>query len=205
MAGPSLGREAETAVGTDEVASAADEAEVGHRLRRVRLARRRTLRDVADHAGISEGFLSQIERGRANASIATLRRIANELDVSMGELFHSDEAGRAMVLRASERPVLSFGVLGRKWLLTQTPNRELDAFLAEFEPSGSTGPEPYTHGDSEEFLLVLRGHVSFELGAQKFDLGPEDSIVYRSSVPHRLVESAGERAVTLWVTTPPSF
>jgi transcriptional regulator with XRE-family HTH domain len=205
MANPSPGPESVTPQDSDDAASAADEAEVGHRLRRVRLARRRTLRDVASHAGISEGFLSQIERGRANASIATLRRIANELEVSMGELFHSGDDGRAMVLRALERPVLSFGILGRKWLLTQSPDRELDAFLAEFEPNGSTGPEPYTHGDSEEFLLVLRGHVSFELGAQNFDMGPEDSIVYRSSVPHRLVESAGERAVTLWVTTPPSF
>jgi DNA-binding XRE family transcriptional regulator len=84
MANPSPGPESVTPQDSDDAASAADEAEVGHRLRRVRLARRRTLRDVASHAGISEGFLSQIERGRANASIATLRRIANELEVSMG-------------------------------------------------------------------------------------------------------------------------
>jgi transcriptional regulator with XRE-family HTH domain len=205
MAGPVKGSDALAAARASELTSAADEAEVGHRLRRVRLARRRTLLDVATHAGISEGFLSQIERGRANASIATLRRIANELGVSMGELFHPDDNSGSTVVRASERPVLSFGVFGRKWLLTQSPDRELDAFLAEFEPGGSTGPEPYTHGDSEEFLLVLRGRVSFELGVQRFELGPEDSIVYRSSVPHRLVECAGERAVTLWVTTPPSF
>jgi transcriptional regulator with XRE-family HTH domain len=190
---------------TGDISSGVDEAEVGHRLRKVRRARRRTLRDVATHAGISEGFLSQIERGRANASIATLRRIASVVGVSMGELFHPDDESQPTVLRALDRPVLAFGTFGRKWLLTQAPDRELDAFIAEFEPGGSTGPEQYTHGDSEELLIVLRGRVSFELGAQLFDLGPEDSMVYRSSIPHRLVESAGERAVILWVTTPPSF
>ena len=188
-----------------EASAAGDDAEVGRRLRQVRRARRRTLRDVATHAGISEGFLSQIERGRANASIATLRRIANVVGVSMSELFHPDDDTNPTVLRADHRPVLSFGVFGRKWLLTLAPDRELDAFLAEFEPGGSTGPEPYTHGDSEELLIVLRGRVTFDLGAQRFELNPEDSIVYRSSVPHRLVESGGGRAVVLWVTTPPSF
>jgi transcriptional regulator with XRE-family HTH domain len=205
MAGPVQSSGAAKSGRASGLTSAADESEVGHRLRRVRLARRRTLRDVATHAGISEGFLSQIERGRANASIATLRRIANVVGVSMGELFHPDDESQPTVLRALDRPVLSFGTFGRKWLLTQAPDRELDAFIAEFEPGGSTGPEPYTHGDSEELLIVLRGRVSFQLGAQLFDLGPEDSMVYRSSIPHRLVESGGERAVLLWVTTPPSF
>ena len=205
MAGPVQSRDVSRSQPLGDLASATDEAEVGQRLRRVRLARRRTLRDVATHADISEGFLSQIERGRANASIVTLRRIANVLGVSMGELFHSVDDSLPTVLRATERPVLSFGIFGRKWLLTRSPDRELDAFIAEFEPNGSTGPEPYTHGDSEELLIVLRGRVRFELGAQRFDLGPEDSMVYRSSVPHRLVESGGERAVILWVTTPPSF
>ncbi|MGH9019794.1 MAG: helix-turn-helix domain-containing protein [Acidimicrobiales bacterium] len=201
----SLPRDEARATSASSELTPADEAEAGHRLRKVRRARRRTLRDVATHAGISEGFLSQIERGRANASIATLRRIANVVGVSMSELFNPEGVGRPTVLRAADRPVLSFGTFGRKWLLTQAPDRELDAFLAEFEPGGSTGPEPYTHGDSEELLIVVRGRVQFELGDQRFDLGPEDSLVYRSSVPHRLVESGGERAVLLWVTTPPSF
>ena len=205
MARPAQNRDVSPTERGGELTAVTDEADVGLRLRRVRLARRRTLRDVATGAEISEGFLSQIERGRANASIATLRRIAHVLGVSMGELFHPDDSSLPTVLRAAERPVLSFGVFGRKWLLTQSPDRELDAFIAEFEPNGSTGPEPYTHGDSEELLIVLRGRVSFELGAQRFDLGPEDSMVYRSSVPHRLVEKSGERAVILWVTTPPSF
>lgn len=198
-------RENARSTGLGDVASTADDAEVGRRLRQVRRARRRTLRDVATQAGISEGFLSQIERGRANASVATLRRIASVVGVSMSELFHPDDDANPTVLRAEHRPVLSFGVFGRKWLLTLAPDRELDAFLAEFEPGGSTGPEPYTHGDSEELLIVLRGRVTFDLGGERFELNPEDSIVYRSSVPHRLVESGGGRAVVLWATTPPSF
>src|SRR5579871_515408 len=183
----------------------AEEPHVGPRLREVRRARRRTLRDVATHAGISEGFLSQIERDRANASVATLRRIARVLGVSMSDLFHSEVGGPPLALRAARRPELAFGTFGRKWLLTLAPDRELDAFLAEFDPGGSTGGEPYTHGDSEELLIVLEGQVVLELDGQIHELDVDDSIVYRSSVPHRLAERVGARARVLFVTTPPSF
>jgi transcriptional regulator with XRE-family HTH domain len=64
-----------------------NEFDVGQRLRRIRLARQLTLSKVAKAAGISEGFLSQIERGVGNASIATLRSVAGVLGVEMRDLF----------------------------------------------------------------------------------------------------------------------
>ena len=49
----------------------AKEVAVGERLRTIRIVRRRTLREVAERAGISESFLSQVERGRSSASTRT--------------------------------------------------------------------------------------------------------------------------------------
>ena len=46
--------------------------ELGERLRAIRVLRRLTLREVADAAGVSESFVSQLERGRSSASVATL-------------------------------------------------------------------------------------------------------------------------------------
>jgi len=101
--------------------------------------------------------------------------------------------------------MLAFGKLGRKFLLTPRPLDHLEVFLCEFEPGGSTGDEPYTHGDSEELLLVLSGHVHFQLGEDVFSLSAGDSIDYRSSVPHRLENVGTEIARTLFVISPPSF
>ena len=63
------------------------EIDVGERLRAIRRSRRCTLRTVATRSGLSESFLSQVERGRSSASIASLRRIADALGVSMADLF----------------------------------------------------------------------------------------------------------------------
>src|SRR3954447_17002234 len=107
---------------------AATEIDVGERLRELRRFRRATLRTVAARSGLSESFLSQVERGRSSASIASLRRIADALGVSMADLFDPDGIPRPRVLRRVERPALSFGILGRKLLLTPRPLGQLEVF-----------------------------------------------------------------------------
>src|SRR5213596_2952225 len=115
------------------------EVDVGERLRDIRRLRRATLKTIADRAGVSESFLSQVERGRASASIASLRRIANALGVSMADLFEPDGLPGPRVLRRDERPALSFGILGKKLLLTPKPLHHLEVFAGELEVGGSTG------------------------------------------------------------------
>ena len=187
------------------VTAFADEANVGSRLREVRRAQNRTLREVADAAEISESFLSQVERDRVSASIATLRRIAVALGVTIGDLFEDRPTRQSTVLRAASRPTLVFGRLGRKFHLHTAHDRAFDSLLCEFDPGGSTGDEPYAHGDSEEFLLLLEGAAEFQLGDDFVSLLPDDSIVYRSSTPHRLVADPELGARTLWITSPPSY
>ena len=181
------------------------EVDVGERLRDIRRLRRATLRTVADRAGVSESFLSQVERGRASASIASLRRIAGALGVTVADLFEPGGPPQPRVLRRDERPSLAFGTLGRKLLLTQRPLQHLEVFVGELDPGGSTGAEPYAHGDSEELFVVLTGHVELELGGARHKLETGDSIDYRSSTPHRVTNVGEERAEVMWIISPPSY
>jgi len=52
-------------------------AEISEKLRALRKSRRMTLKDVADRAGCTSAYISQLEKGRANPSIATLKKIAS--------------------------------------------------------------------------------------------------------------------------------
>jgi transcriptional regulator with XRE-family HTH domain len=181
------------------------EVDVGERLRDIRRLRRATLRTIADRAGVSESFLSQVERGRASASIASLRRIAGALGVSVADLFEPSGPPRPRVLRRDERPALAFGILGRKLMLTPRPLQHLEVFVGELDPAGSTGTEPYAHGDSEELFVVLAGSVQLELGGEVHELEAGDSIDYRSSTPHRVVNTGDDRAEVMWIISPPSY
>ena len=183
----------------------ATQVDVGERLRELRRVRGFTLRTIASRAGLSESFLSQVERGRSNASIASLRRIADALGVSMADLFEPAGPPGPRVLRRDERPALSFGILGRKLLLTPRPLHHLEVFAGELEIGGSTGPQPYAHGDSEELFVVLAGAVQLELGGELHELERGDSIDYRSSTPHRISNVGDEPAEVMWIISPPSY
>ena len=183
----------------------AADVDVGERLRAIRQLRRCTLRTVAERSGLSESFLSQVERGRSSASIASLRSIAQALGVSVADLFEPSGTPRARVLRRDERPALAFGILGRKLLLTPHPLHHLEVFVGELDPGGSTGPEPYAHGDSEELFVVLSGVVQLELGGELHELESGDSIDYRSSTPHRISNVGDDLAEVMWIISPPSY
>jgi transcriptional regulator with XRE-family HTH domain len=183
----------------------AADVDVGERLRSIRTLRRATLRAVADRAGVSESFLSQVERGKSSASIASLRRIAGALGVNVADLFEPSGPPRPRVLRRSERPSLGFGVLGMKRLLTPRPLQHLEVFVGELDEGGSTGEEPYVHGDSEELVVVLSGTVQLELDGEVHLLRNGDSIDYRSSMSHRVTNAGKGVAEVMWVISPPSY
>ena len=59
---------------------------VGERLRRARTDQSRTLRDVSRAARVSLGYLSEVERGRKEASSELLASICGALDLPLPEL-----------------------------------------------------------------------------------------------------------------------
>ncbi len=162
--------------------------DVGERLRAIRLLRRLTLREVADVA-----------------SVATLQRLAAAVGIEISDLFADELQSGPRVLRRQERQLLEWGHLGRKALLTPKPFHSLEVVAAAFDVGGSTGDEPYTHGDSEELLLVLAGRVHLQLGSELLDLSKGDSVNYRSSTPHRVSNRGDEPAEVLFVISPPSY
>jgi transcriptional regulator with XRE-family HTH domain len=178
--------------------------ELGERVRAIRQLRRRTLKEIATAAGISESFLSQLERGRTNATIATLQRLATALGIEVSDLF-STGSSRPRVIRRDAREFVAWGSQGRKALLTPKPFHSLEVVVARFEPGGSTGDEPYTHGDSEELLIVVEGSVHVQLGTEIHDVTAGDSVHYQSSTPHRVSNPYDETAEVLFVISPPSY
>ena len=60
---------------------------VGEALRRRRLDQGRTLREVAEAAGVSLTYLSEVERGRKEASSEVLEAVCAALHLALAELF----------------------------------------------------------------------------------------------------------------------
>ena len=81
---------------------------IGAALRRHRQAQARTLREVADAAGVSLTYLSEIERGRKEASSEVLEAICAALDLVLSELLFEVAETLARLEGAPVRQAVGF-------------------------------------------------------------------------------------------------
>src|SRR5436305_7247741 len=81
--------------------SAARDA-LARNLRRLRVARRWSLADLAAATGAGKATLSAIENGRANPTVETLASLAGALDVEVAALLEGTPADAVTLVRAGE-------------------------------------------------------------------------------------------------------
>lgn len=195
-AGPAVG---------DEHADAAAALELGQRIREVRRKKGMTLRDAAVAAGVSESFLSQVERGLANPSVASLRRIADSMHEPVASFFVG-EPPSGMVVRAKDRRRLvhPMGML-EDYLLTPPTARRLQIIYCVAGPGEGAGHERYTHTADEECVVVLSGHLEVSIADETYALDAGDALLLDPKSPHGFSNPGPEPATMLWVQTPPLF
>jgi len=80
---------------------------VGDALRRRRQAQGRTLREVAAAAGVSLTYLSEVERGRKEASSEVLEAVCSALDLVLADLLF-EVAETLAVAQAAPVPAVGF-------------------------------------------------------------------------------------------------
>lgn len=181
-----------------------DRKTLGARLRATRRRQRMTLKEVATRAGISESFLSQVERGLAGASVPTLWSVATVLGVMVADLFEPDQVMRPRVVRHERRSMMNFGG-ARNYLLTPRPLNNLEVFWIELDANQSTAESPFTHGDSDEVLVVVTGEVDVTIAGISYHLRTGDSIAYSSAAPHTCRNNATTLAEVIIAVSPPSM
>ncbi|MGZ4744671.1 MAG: helix-turn-helix domain-containing protein [Oryzihumus sp.] len=182
---------------------------VGLQIRALRKARGLTLGQLSEAAGLSTGIVSQLERGLANPSFATLVQLAHGLDIPVGRLFNVQDQLRSPVVRKHERRRLDgHGVStddgGHFELMTPDLNGALEVTWVETPPGYDTSATPYRH-NGEEFGTILTGRKDVYLDGVRHELGPGDSIRYASTVPHWYVNPGEEPCTAIWVITPPTW
>ena len=181
------------------------EVDLGARLRSLRVARGETLRKLAAQAGVTESFLSQVERGVASPSIASVQRIARALGTSIAELFAADDRAGIVVRAADRRRVVYQGLGAVDEFLTRATDGRLQVIMSAIQPGGGTGDEAYTHDSDEEVVVVLEGVLDLWVGPEHYRLESGDAVTHSSRVPHRNTNPGPAVARVLFCITPPSF
>lgn len=177
--------------------------QLGQFVSQFRKLRGLSVRGLASAAGVSSSFVSQLENGRTNASVASLRKLASALGVTPAELLDGKNGHTRGILRADDRPHLPLNGAD-KYVVSMPPMRNLEVYAGHFEPGGSTGDEAYVHGNAQEIIVVTTGTIVVQLAGEDYILHRNDSIEFLTSVPHLVRNDSDEEAEILWVMSPPT-
>lgn len=174
-------------------------ATLGERLRRRRLDRGLTLSAVADASGVSKGFLSQLERGLSQASVATLARIAEAVGSTAAELLTQPRA----VVRSDEGPAIQFGGSGTTdHLLTPVGLPGFQVLHAEVTSEGCSS---YGHVADlgSHFIYVTGGQLTVTLDDVEHVIGAGQSFAFATPASYGWQNRSTETTRLLWVVSPP--
>jgi quercetin dioxygenase-like cupin family protein len=161
---------------------------------------------MAHKTGLSPSAISQIERGRSNPSVGSLKTIADALGTTLGALFSHGGPGtrRPILVHERTRKVLSPAAGITCHLLTANLAGRIQFMLSVYEPGASTGDRLYSH-EGEEAALVLEGTMELQVGDETYLLRSGDSIRFECSAPHRVTNTGHGALRAIWAITPPSF
>ena len=164
------------------------EEAIGRQVRAYRKKMEITVVDLASQAGLSAGMLSKIENGLTSPSLATLRALADALQIPVTALFRSyDEVSDAMHVKAGEglkierrgtRAGHQYQLLGH----STHPALAVEPYLITITEESDVFPR-FQHSGLE-FLYIIEGSVKYRHGDSVYELEAGDSLFFDADKPH---------------------
>jgi len=180
--------------------------EIARKLKAYRLANRMTLKQLANEAGCTDAYLSQLERGLANPSITILKKVASALRMKVVDFFVEPEiAENDVVMRERERVNINFkeGEAKIQMLVRNIRDKRMQPFYTTIDPGGGSKGS-YSH-IGEEFGVVLQGELEINLNGASYRLRKNESFYFSSQTPHSWGNPCKRRTVVIWVVSPPTW
>jgi transcriptional regulator with XRE-family HTH domain len=170
------------------------------KLRRLRAGQGWSLDALSMSSGVSRSMLSQIERGRANPTLAVAVRIARAYGLSLAELVEEPARKSGIqVIRADDRAHV-FCSDSQCQIRTLSPlnlEKDVEFYEVVLKLNGELRSAPHFNG-AREFLTVEKGKVRIDSGKDQCEVGAGDSASYRADIDHALT-NIGKSEVVIFL------
>lgn len=158
---------------------------VAENIKRIRKSKKLSLERTAALSGISRSMLSQIERGKANPSVAILGKIAAALKVPAEVLLENDDFTSLLLSREPDN--LPQRLDGGKVLLRPSfpydDATRQESFFLDLYISAKYRPEPSVPG-CVCHAAVMSGTVSLTAEGEVFQLMERDALRFAADQPY---------------------
>ncbi len=177
---------------------------LGSLIRKYRKEKKLTLRIVAEKAGISEGFLSQVENNVSSPSVDTLMNVCGAIGINTGDLLNVMEKQEKLVMiRKADWEEVDFphsGFVTRRFFSPE--NRTIIDSAVLIVEQGKSIPVRKNVRNGQEILCLLKGTLELVSGDRTIEMAEGDSIHFWSNPESQRITNHGEEnAVALWVGT----
>lgn len=177
-----------------------DQEDIGQRIKVIREAKGLSLDELSHMTGFDVELLSGIESCKVQPQLGTAIKLSKALDSAFGRLVSGVGDKLYAITRKGEQKIVSrsTSLKGKKHAYTyrslapEVKGRHMESLIVQLEeaPDG----ERSIH-DGEEFIYVLDGEVSLDIGDDHFDLFPGDSAYYLSTTPHLIAGASGKATI----------
>jgi transcriptional regulator with XRE-family HTH domain len=176
---------------------------IGERIRNLRQSSNLTQEELAERAGLTKGFISQIERDLTSISLDSLIQLLEALDENISDFFR-EASEEKIVYREQDRvPIEKEKIEKFELLVPGSTNRRLEPVLLTLE-QGQATPKERPH-EGEEFGYVLRGRIDLRFGMEVLKLKKGECFYFSAEKEHWLQNTSSQSAVLLWISSPPYF
>ncbi len=180
-------------------------AEVGPRLKSLRLLYGLSQRELARRAGITNGTISLIEQNRVSPSVSSLKNVLDGFPMSMAEFFSFDPRHCGEVFHsANQLKEIAGGKVSLRLVGKGRPGMKLQVLHERYAPGGDTGKMMLSH-PGEEAGVVIKGRVEVTVAGQTRVLCEGDAYSFDSRLPHRFRNIADDPCEVISACTPPTF
>jgi len=181
-----------------------DIEELGRRIRKLRLERRMTLKQVEVTSGLSATHLSEIERGRTSPTIGALVRVARALNKDASYFIELEERPDvAHLTREQVRPLRSRPGVVIESLTPGIPSSRLFAYRLLFSAPTAEIALDALDIPGDALYVVRKGTLEAEFGSTRMTLAPGDAAQATFVQPHRIRPGDGESVEVIAVISRP--
>ncbi|RBW42617.1 transcriptional regulator [Psychromonas sp. B3M02] len=178
---------------------------LGERLKDIRRALGLTLEEASQKTGLARSTLSKIENEQISPTFQAMQKLTTGLDINIPQLFATPKkvntTGRRDITRnelGKSHPTLTYE---HELLATQLSNKKMMPFKSLVRARSFDDYSDWIRHDGEEFLLVLKGEITFfSEYYEPVNLVEGDSVYYDANMGHMLASVSEDDAQILWVT-----
>lgn len=173
------------------------------RVTELRKKNKLTLNQLASLSGVSRSMLSQIERGKANPTLAVTFRIAQAFGMSLGELVEQSTNNPGIEVVHGEDPNHLFRADEECRIRTLSPlhmEKNVEFYEVRIAQGACLHSAAHFNG-AKELLTVTQGAACIKSGHSQCVLSVGDSAHYRADIEHSIENNAQEELIAFLVVT----